>query len=458
MLRLSRIGRVASASCVALALSFASSTPARANGRFPAANQLVVSPTDPTFLVLRTTFGILFSHDRGANWDWICEKAIGYGGVEDPSMGMTASSVLAGTFEGLSVSTDKGCGWAFANTDQVVDVVVEHGDPKSAFAITSKYSGEGDGGETLFATKVLATSDDGAHFTTLTGTIEADILAETIEVAASDPHRLYVSGVKTDAAGTTVGAFLVSKDDGANYTQYAIAMDPKTERAPFISAVDPSNADRVYVRVKGTNGTRLLVTDDGGVTFRTVLTAQGDLLGFALSADGAKVYIGGPNDGLLVAARDTLKFTQTSSIQVQCLTMIGTTLFACSNEASGFIVGTSADDGKTFTPSLHLGCLRGPLACAASASSTQCVADFPALQQQLGVGATCGPVTPGSDAGPTPTPDAGTPDAGTPITPAPAPSASGGCNAAPSPRTAFAGSALAILGAAIAFLARKRRR
>ena len=455
MLRLSRIASAVSASSLAFALSLAGATPAYANGRFPAANQLVVSPSDPTFLVLRTTFGILFSHDRGANWDWICEKAIGYGGVEDPSMGMTTNAVLAGTFEGLSVSSDKGCGWAFANTEQVVDVVVQHGDPKSALAITSKYSGEGDGGETLFDTKVFATSDDGAHFAQLTGAIETDILAETIEVAASDPHRIYVSGVKTDATGTTVGAFLVSKDDGAHYTQSAITMDPQTERAPYISAVDPANADRVYVRVKGTNGTRLLVSDDGGVTFRTVFTAAGDLLGFALSADGAKVYVGGPNDGLFVGARDTLKFTLTSHIQVQCLTMIGTTLFACSNEASGFIVGTSEDDGATFTPSLHLGCIRGPLACAASASSTQCVADFPALQQQLGVGATCGAVNPGPDGGPVSTPLA---DAGTPVTPTPAPSPSSGCNASPTPRTAFAGSALAILGAAIAFFARKRRR
>src|SRR4051812_2930136 len=92
---------VAGAFVLPLLASVAWSGTARANGRFPAANQLVASRTDPDFFVLRTTFGILFSHDHGTTWDWICEKAVGYGGVEDPSMGLTSTGVIAGVFSGL---------------------------------------------------------------------------------------------------------------------------------------------------------------------------------------------------------------------------------------------------------------------------------------------------------------------------------------------------------------------
>src|SRR5579862_1537698 len=61
---------------------------ARANGRLPAGHQLVVSPSDPSYFVMETAFGILVSHDAGASWSWICESSVGYGfdgSVEDPT-------------------------------------------------------------------------------------------------------------------------------------------------------------------------------------------------------------------------------------------------------------------------------------------------------------------------------------------------------------------------------------
>ena len=61
------------ATAVAALLLVVPAREARANGRFPAANQLAHSPTDPKLFVLRTTFGILVSHDAGASWDWVCE-------------------------------------------------------------------------------------------------------------------------------------------------------------------------------------------------------------------------------------------------------------------------------------------------------------------------------------------------------------------------------------------------
>ena len=90
------------------------SVPAAANGRFPASNQLVFSPNDLNLIVLRTSYGILPSHDNGDSWGFVCEDALGLGAVavEDPSIGLTANnSLIAGVSVGLNVSTDVGCNW-----------------------------------------------------------------------------------------------------------------------------------------------------------------------------------------------------------------------------------------------------------------------------------------------------------------------------------------------------------
>jgi hypothetical protein len=106
---------------VALAAACATTTTASrawANGRFPAASQLLVAPDRPATLVVRTTFGLLFSQDAGSTWDWVCERAVGYTGVQDPTLGLLErGTIIAGLAEGLARSTDSGCNWAFADAD-----------------------------------------------------------------------------------------------------------------------------------------------------------------------------------------------------------------------------------------------------------------------------------------------------------------------------------------------------
>src|SRR3974390_858921 len=99
----------------ASAVALLASRPAAANGRYPAANQIVFSPTDPSVVVVRTTFGILPSHDDGTTWSWLCEDALGFPtmAIEDPELGLTAGGALvaglSGPVTGLDVSGDTGC-------------------------------------------------------------------------------------------------------------------------------------------------------------------------------------------------------------------------------------------------------------------------------------------------------------------------------------------------------------
>ena len=87
-----------------IALFFGAPRAARANGRYPLANQLVVDPGDPGHLVARTTFGILESHDSGATSGWICETLIGsLGSTEDPAIAVTAGGTTVAASSSGSV-------------------------------------------------------------------------------------------------------------------------------------------------------------------------------------------------------------------------------------------------------------------------------------------------------------------------------------------------------------------
>jgi hypothetical protein len=353
---------------------------ASANGRYPASNQIAFSPSDPGLVVLRTTFGLLFSHDGGGSWQWLCEDVLGVlsSSTEDPVLGVTSSALVAtpGLSDGLDVSTDTGCNWTPTSgplAGQLVkDLAVRPDAPDTVVLLTSTYGAHaGPDGGAGYAEQVYESADDGASFSPIGAPIDPAALATTLDVAAADDDRLYVSAVRS---GTPPASLFVSYDHGATWTERPVPIDATLgESAIYIGAVDPADPDLVYVRTGGTTGgSRLLVTRDAGLTFTSVLALTGQMLGFALSEDGSKVYAGDIGQGLFVATRDGLSFSAASPIHVQCLATHGADLWACSDDVSGFIAGSSSDDGASFAPKLHL--VAPPaLACpAGAAANTQC--------------------------------------------------------------------------------------
>jgi hypothetical protein len=441
--------RIALLAVATAALVLAVSSPAAANGRFPASNQLVFSPSDPNLVVLRTTFGILISHDDGTTWTWLCEDVLGLPPTsnEDPSLGLTANNtMIAGISHGLDVSPDVGCNWAFAGgglgNQLVKDVVVRPDAPHTALAITSTFSADGgaDGGAG-YGQQVFASTDDGTTFAPSGAPIDPAAIVTTVEVAKSDPQRLYVSAFRGIGATRTASLF-VSTDAGGHWTERPSPLDPANESAVYIAAVDPTNADRVYLRSEGLS--RLFVTGDAGKTYQIPVTLKGQMLGFALSPDGSKVYVGSKEDGLLMATSASLAFTQTSTVRVQCLAARGSELWACSDEPSGFIAGVSQNDGQSFTAKLHLNGIDGTVACAADAAAAVCNgAPYQSLCYNLGGCATDDGGIDGGGAG----------DDGGPPVPPPPPRSNSGCSAV------GGGSAAVLLSAgAIAAIALRRRR
>ncbi len=434
---------------LALALALAAA-PAHANGRIPEANQLVVDETDPTFLVLRTSYGLLVSHDRGAHWDWICESAFGNSGTYDPPIAIASGQALyLGTFDGLEVSGNGGCSWTRPpplDARYVLDVATRPGAPNETAAITNN-GVTIDGG--FFYDSWLARSSDGTKTWSLVGAaFDPTLVLDTVDFARSDAQRVYVSARHTTP--TAEGFLLVSLDGGKTFVSRAIPF-VDGDVAAYIAAVDPSAPDRVYVRTAsfGDGGAkitagRLLVTDDAGKTW-TERWRGGPPLGFALSPDGKKVWIGSGFGGLWAADTTSFAFAEVQSFIVKCLAATSDRLYACSTEnapadadpTSGFILGESLDQGASFSSVYKLKQIRGPLACASGTDTAKCAAEWPQLQLNLGI------------------------DAGKPVTPPPPSEPSScGCTSVGSPASG-AGAALTLLvtcalgGAA---LLRRRRR
>lgn len=357
---------------LAVTLATLAAPPAAANGKFPAAGQIVVDPGDPAQVFVRTTFGILVSRDAGQAFDWICESGAGYAGNVDPGIAVTGSgAVLAGISDGLLVGRDAGCGFALAGGaiagQPIADVSVSKSDPTIAIALSSAATGNA----------VFLSMDDAATWTPAGAALPPTFRGLTLDAAPSDPSRIYVSGL--DESAGNAAALARTLDAGATWE--ILPIPPAGGRAPYLAAVDPVDPAIVYVRLDGTPGT-LLVSRDAGASWTSVFTIPGYIQAFALSPDGKTVLAGGRMDGVWRAPATTYAFERVSAMGVQCLSWSGADVYAC---GSTFAVGRSTDMGSTFTPLLRLECVRGPLACdAATTVGAKCPGEWPALRIKIG--------------------------------------------------------------------------
>jgi photosystem II stability/assembly factor-like uncharacterized protein len=364
--------------CVLLSLL---SPRAQANGRFPAANQLVLDPGNDQHLVLRATFGLLDSADGGSTWSWICEAAVGYGGEEDPAVVVLSDgSIAVATLNTLAESGDSGCSWqetlASARSEYPVDVSLDPADPTVALVLSTSVDGSG--------LVHLFELDAGAPAASELGSaVGTDFFPFTLDAAPSRGQRLYVTGL-TD---TTPPAAVLERSDDRGNTWQRFAIDPYATLPAYIAAIDPTDPGRLYVRIDDSPEDHLLVSSDAGETWTDALDLDGDMLGFALSPDGSHIAVGGPGTGIFVASSSELDFVPAGSgvENVNCLKWASAGLYACGDEATdGFTLGLSVDAGQTFSPLWHVQDLT-PLACDASTPVGSLCADaWPAVATTIG--------------------------------------------------------------------------
>ena len=364
-----------------LVASLAGTKEAHGNGRFPAASQLVVDPGDPKHILVRTTFGLLQTHDGGNKWSWICDAVVGFGDYEDPAIGIGQNGALLATLQkdGLSTSFDRGCTWAReASTLRlaVPDLAVDPNDSTKAVAVVSSSTAD-DAGKLSYHVYLVETADAGKSWSKLGEQLPEGVLANTVQMAPSKPTRIYIGGFNVRRRASV----LARTDDGGK-TWVQLDAPGQNNQGPWIAAVDATNPDIVFIRLDEEINDRVLVSTDAGNSWTEIYVGAGALLGFALSPDGTRLAVGGPMDGVQVATVGEYKFSKTGSVLVQCLTWTSAGLFACGRVPDPFSIGLSTDEGRTFRrlADLEEFC---PAECPGGAFADQCPERWNRIQDDL---------------------------------------------------------------------------
>jgi hypothetical protein len=446
-----------------VALAAAAPQVAHANGRFPATVDVHFKPGDHTVRSLQVTWGLLQTEDDGATWHWMCEDAIGFGGVYDPDIAYTPTGALIATttsFErGLSLTRDH-CAWAPAPPDLGT---------AGAATFVSQVEVGPDG--TIFATAaivgdshVYVSHDDGASFQVLSNPGGGVDWWESMKVApsllAGNQTRIYLSGY-TFLSLPNSGPFkkrrmFRSDDSGVTWTELTVT--------PFhfthcilpdlqIAEVSPTDPDLVFARVTKVNclgiGDDIYRSPDKGVTWTKVFSSGDDVTGLVVRRSG-QVVLAERLTGVHLSSDGGATFGASlpDSPEIDCLRERDDgLLFACGKNypPANMALGTS-EDAMTWTPVLtyadvddaYPGCATGTTQRDVCFDNRWC-----AIACQYGIpDQACQPcdVFP-PDAGPT------APDAG------PEPADKPSCCSAGSPQSAL------LLGLLVAApLARRRRR
>lgn len=364
---------------------------ASGNGRFPKADMLVGVPgSEGRDLYLRSTFGVLVSHDAGKKWEWICEEALGFSGTWDPPIAVTRSAVLyVGLQNGLR-KVSKGCeGTAVPELagEPVSDVSVD-GSGKHAVVVTSPLDRAG---------AFYREGDDGKF--DKRASLPEGYTWDTVDVAPSSTggSRVYMTGVKYP--NKPYAHFLRSNDGGKTFEESKLTL-PADGRL-FLSGIDPNNVDRVFVRQIGDDWTELLLSTDGGTKFESVLHTKSSLLGFALSPDGKTAWAaaGDPKEGLYRSDDGGLHFSHVADASLVCLHANKVGLFGCSNPMTrgGPLLFGSSDRGVTVSALSAFSDIRGPASCQKS-----CGAAWAATEQLVLRGAVADVVPQATTAATTP--------------------------------------------------------
>jgi hypothetical protein len=332
---------------------------AHANGRMPGATELTIGKDDPEHLLARATYGLVQSFDGGRSWQWICEQAINVSGEADPPLALTSdgSLVLLPTAGATLISRDRGCTWLHApaplESSRPIDLTIDPNDPAHVLVLTGTIDTIDERGVVSYRNVLYETRDNAASWTEA-GTLSADFEVETVEIAASQPERLYVSG--TASGNPLLGVIERSDDGGKSWIRTTLELPP-TSGSLFVSAVDPKDPDRLWVRVPaqgdrfGLFPASLLVSSDKGASFALIGATEKGMLGFALSPDGTRLAYGGPFDGLSIGPSDgSGEFVKVAAaLRVRCLRWNADGLYACGTEPQdAFSVGLSTDEGASF--------------------------------------------------------------------------------------------------------------
>jgi len=402
-----------------LSLLLGATRPALANGAFPDEFSLHFPPDAPNRILIGANFGLLVSEDDGASWRYACEPWIVAGSnaaLANNSVSfyqVTLDGAYLATSVNLTRSSDVACTWPISTGavlgQRVADIFVDPNDASFVLAIVVLLNPTN-------VTSYLVASHDGGKTFDPEHLYETPDLLTGVEIARAKAGVVYATSISLSGGPAH---FLFSPDRGATWTATEIPLPSATE--PRILSVDPADEKKVYLRIVGAVSDSMMVTEDSGQSFETILPPIGTALSAFLRAGDGTLYAGTRTGQLYVLPPGAQQFAQRGAPHLRCLGQRpgSTRIYACTDIVTdGYSLAASDDDGQTFQRVMSFRDLLGPLSCAPV--QTNCAAHWQRIQGVLGIGDA------GTDAGSGPP---GPPDGGAPQPTSP-PAKSSGCSSA----------------------------
>jgi hypothetical protein len=359
--------------------------PVLANGRLPGAGQVARDPGRPPLAAVRSTFGLLLTQDAGQSWRWVCETGATYADVTDPFLLYSDGRLLLATSTGLAGATDP-CNFSHVEglfgERPAIDLSRRPSDPATVWALT----------QDLVGPRVSRSLDGGLTWADVGGllpgmaTDTAAPLAQTLDVAPSDPQRLYATGVLLPQG---LSVLWRSNDGGLSWQLRGL---PAAGGAvDFLGAIDPQDPERVYLRRLIDGGGSVWTSPDGGASWHQLWSGDRIPAGLALAPDGKQLAIATPGRASDQSPGDLWrielpagKTTHLPGLGGTCLTWTTDGLWQCGAESlDGFTVARL--DGNERTILLKASDLQ-PLDCAPSTRTGKvCPLVWPQVAPKLGL-------------------------------------------------------------------------
>jgi hypothetical protein len=365
---------------------------ARGDGALPDSMVILAPPDRPHELILTTNFGLIVSEDDGTTWRWVCEQAIGtLVNLYQMGPAPTHTVYAVSPSSGLTLSGNF-CDWTAA-TDEVTGpkILDVFADPSDASHVLALVTTPLDGGVDRSA--LIESHDGGRTFSAPLYVAPPGGLLTGVEIARSSPATFYLAGFTNDSSPLSTRAFLVrSNNAGASFETLDESAATMT-RTLRIAAVDPADAQKLYLRVVDPAGAdRLAISTDGGASLRIALTLQNPMSSFLRRANGT-ILVGTRAADLFVSSDGGSSFQSIPSApHLRGLGERGSTLYASAcSLLDGYAFAVSDDGGASWRPSLRFPQIEGPMSCANIASL--CASPWQMLQ------AMWNPSSPPPDAG-----------------------------------------------------------
>jgi hypothetical protein len=405
---------------VVLVAALASSA-ARANNAFPDEFTVLLPPAYPHRIMVGANFGLLTSEDDGQTWHYTCEPWITQGSSGPLAQYsvtfydlLADGAVLAASNELTSTSglppPNFACTWPVSTgpvqSAVISDIFADPTDPTFALAsidVTSSNGGGSkvivshDGGKTFDAAPIY----DGTFGGNCGGTGQSICYLVTgIESSRSSPGTMYATTLSLSGASTQLLKFT---NYGANLVSTGeLPPPPQGQQAQSrILLVDPTDANKVYIRMLIGSTDSVYVTSDGtAATATKILQINGLFSAFLLGGDGT-VYAGTMDGVLYTRPPNSTTFTPKSGPSIPHFRCLGqrpgeSRIYACGDLfLDNYSLGYSDDHGQTFTKMMKFTELLGPVSC--SQVQTACAAHWARIQDVLCFGA--GVASCSSDAG-----------------------------------------------------------